>query len=273
MPPAYSSLTPAEATLAIDALDGMPWHTSQYATPRVQAAAASGHAAPRRLLDDFWNWLKGAVATVTHVIVCVAEDIYAGIRFIVNGVAHVFQAIITGIEQIASAIGAFFIELGQLIEEIIEALSVLFQFGHIIDTHTILKTELLKRINGVQHSAYPGLVALVGSQPRGPRATGAIAQVDTFFNEGEQTINDNFNSLANALSGTPSSSLPGRWLDRPLRIHRHAEGRRRLVQQLHPGHLGACRSSRVGSARVAGRRWRWPSRPREGCRARTTRPP
>ena len=52
------------------------------------------------VLDDFWNWLKGAVATITHVIVSVAEDIYAGIRFIVDGVAHVFQAIITGIEQI-----------------------------------------------------------------------------------------------------------------------------------------------------------------------------
>ena len=62
--------------------------------------------------------------------------------------AHVFQAIVTGIEQIASVIGAFFVELGHLIEEIIEALSILFQFGHIIDTHNILKAELLKRING-----------------------------------------------------------------------------------------------------------------------------
>ena len=43
----------------------------------------------------------------------------------------------------ANAIGGFFIELGHLIEEIIEALSVLFQFGHIIDTHNMLKAELL----------------------------------------------------------------------------------------------------------------------------------
>ena len=55
-----------------------------------------------------------------------------------------------------NAIGAFFVELGHLIEEIIEALSVLFQFGHIIDTHNILKAELLKRINGDGTASLPG---------------------------------------------------------------------------------------------------------------------
>ena len=79
-----------------------------------------------------------------------------------------FQTIIAGIEQVADAIGCFFIELGQLIEEIIEALSVLFQFGHIIDTHNILKAELLKRINGDPDNsdAYPGFATLVDGQRR-----------------------------------------------------------------------------------------------------------
>ena len=128
-----------------------------------------------------------------------------------DGVAHVFTTIITGIEQVAlNAIGAFFVELGHLIEEVIEALSVLFQFGHIIDTHNILKAELLNRINGNGTPAYPGLAALVGSPATGSTpATGAIGQVDAFFNQTEQTINDKFNSLANALSGTSSSSLAG----------------------------------------------------------------
>ena len=202
VPSAYSSMTPAAATLAIDALEGVPWHSSQYATPRVKDAAAKGTLSLGDALDDFWNWLKGAVATITHVIVSVAEDIYAGIRFIVDGVAHVFQAIITGIEQIASAIGSFFIELGKLIEEVIEALSVLFQFGHIIDTHNILKAELLNRINGVQgNSTYPGFAALV--------ANNAVPQVDKFFQNTEQTISNALNGLANALGGAPVNKLPG----------------------------------------------------------------
>ncbi len=41
-PSAYADLSPAEATLAIDALDGHDWHSSQYAPPRVQAAAQAG---------------------------------------------------------------------------------------------------------------------------------------------------------------------------------------------------------------------------------------
>jgi hypothetical protein len=177
-----------------------------------QGRCRGGHAAPLGdIWGDFWSWLKGAVATVTDVIVAVANDIYAGIRVIVNGVVHVFQAIVAGIEQVANTIAAFFIELGHLIEEIIEALSVLFQFGHIIDTHNLLKNELLNRIRGISGNAgYPGLVALVGSPATGSTpATGAIAHVDTFFKQGEATISSKFNSLANALSGKSSSSLAG----------------------------------------------------------------
>ena len=201
-PSAYADLSPADATLAIDALDGVNWHSSQYAPPRVQAAAQAGTLHLGSWWNDFWSWLKGAVATVTHVIVAVAEDIYAGIRVIVNGVAHVFRAIIAGIEEAVQAIGAFFVELGKLIEQMIEALSVLFQFGHIIDTHNILKNELLNRINGVAgNSAYPGLAALVTNT--------VLPKVDTFFQQGEQAINTAFNDLANKLAGTPPTALKG----------------------------------------------------------------
>ncbi|MBV9542884.1 MAG: hypothetical protein JOY61_00720, partial [Chloroflexi bacterium] len=121
---------------------------------------------------------------------------------IVNGVAHVFRAIIAGIEEAVQAIGAFFVELGKLIEQMIEALSVLFQFGHIIDTHNILKNELLNRINGVAgNSAYPGLATLVTNT--------VLPQVDKFFQQGEQAINSAFNDLANKLAGTPPTALKG----------------------------------------------------------------
>ena len=125
-------------------------------------------------------------ATITDVIISVAEDIYAGIRLIVQGAELIFTTIINGIEEAVNAIGALLrFELGHLIEEVIEALSVLFQFSHIIDTHNILKAELLKRINGDGSSAYPGLVALVGSSATGSTAaTGAIGHVDAFLPAG-----------------------------------------------------------------------------------------
>ena len=134
-PLAFNAPSPAEATLAIDALEGQDWLTSVHATARVKAAAQSGTLHLDSWWDDFWNWLKNAAATVTHVIISVGEEIYLGIRAVVDGVENVFRTIIADIAEVANAIGSFFMQLGRLIEEIIEALSVLFQFGHIIDTH------------------------------------------------------------------------------------------------------------------------------------------
>ena len=234
-------LNPAAATMAIDALEGTDWSTSQYAPPHVQAAARTSAACePARLGDfwtDFWDWLKDAAATITHIIISVAEDIYAGIRVIVDGVAYVFNTIIAGIEQAVNAIGAFFVELGHLIEEVIEALSVLFQFGHIIDTHNILKAELLKRINGDGSTAYPGLVALVIVAPRSSRAPSPTWMPSS--SRASRPSPTRSIAWPTRWRARASTQPPGRRRDRALRLHRHAEERRRFVQQCHsrpPGH-------------------------------------
>jgi hypothetical protein len=207
-PLAYNALSPAEATMAIDALEGQDWLTSVHATPRVKAAAQAGTLHLGSWWDDFWNWLKDAAATVTHVVISVGEEIYLGIRAVVGTIENVFRTIIADIAEVANAIGSFFMQLGRLIEEIIEALSVLFQFGHIIDTHNILKTELLKRINGDGSTTYPGLTALVlGDKPK--NITGVVSYVDSFFEQGEQAIGNALNGLANALGGSPVSDLKG----------------------------------------------------------------
>ncbi|MBV9579402.1 MAG: hypothetical protein JO057_12510, partial [Chloroflexi bacterium] len=140
-PPSFSTRTPADATIAIDALDGQDWRSSQYATPNVLAAAQSGTLHLGSWWGDFWGWVKNAAATITDVVVAAAEDVYVGVRFIVDGVAHVFRSIIAGVEEAVAAIGTFFVELGHLIEEVIEALSVLFHFEEIIKTQQILLKE------------------------------------------------------------------------------------------------------------------------------------
>ena len=80
-----------------------------------------------------------------------------------------------------NAIGAFFIQLGHLIEEIIEALSVLFQFGHIIDTQHLLLAELTNRIQGVaRQSTSPGLATILKNSVSTP--------INNFFSNSEQTV-------------------------------------------------------------------------------------
>ncbi|MBV9600128.1 MAG: hypothetical protein JOZ87_25170, partial [Chloroflexi bacterium] len=200
--PAYQTVTPAQATLAIDALDGNDWKTSRYATPRVQAAVQAGAVQVSGFWDDFWGFVKQGVALVTDVIVAVGGEIYAGIRFVVDGVAHVFRTVVDTIEQVAQIIGSFFIELGKKIAAIVEALSILFQFDHVIDTQNLLKAELLRRINGVSGDPrYPGFSSIVTRtvQPA----------VDDFFGRGEKAINDALNGLANALGGAPPTGLKG----------------------------------------------------------------
>src|SRR5262249_24689730 len=129
------------------------------------------------------------------------EEIYLGIRAVADQIESVFRTIIADIAEVANAIGSFFMQLGRLIEEIIEALSVLFQFGHIIDTHNIIKAELLKRINGDGSTAYPGLASIVSNT--------ALPEVDGFFKQGEQAITNAVNGLADALAGSSVTQLPG----------------------------------------------------------------
>ena len=101
-----------------------------------------------------------------------------------------------------NAIGAFFIQLGHLIEEIIEALSVLFQFGHIIDTQHLLLAELTNRIQGVAgNPAYPGLATILKNSVSTP--------INNFFSNSEQTVTSALNSMANALGSSSPAAFPG----------------------------------------------------------------
>jgi outer membrane protein assembly factor BamB len=179
VPSSFTTLAHADATAAIDTLDGRDWTQSQLAAgPLLGGWWAS-----------FWHWLNGAAAKITHIIVSVGKEIYAGIRFIYNDVAYFFKHPLQALEDIVSAIGAFFQKLAKLIENVVEALSILFHFDEIVKTHTILRDELLKRINGdpANPAVYPGYVKLIKNS--------VIPNVDAFFNQGEdaiKTVLDNF---------------------------------------------------------------------------------
>ena len=201
-PASFSPLTPVEATAAIDALQGRDWAGSPHAPPMLRQATGAGAAQLGSWWTSFWDWLKGVVATITHVIVSVAEEIYVGIRTIVDGVAYVFKQIIRVIEDVASAIATFFIKLGKLVADVIEALSVVFHFDEVIKTQQFLLKELSNRLQGVPgNPAYPGLAAAVKST--------AIPKLDAFFEQGEKAINGFFDTLAGDVGGTQIDQLKG----------------------------------------------------------------
>ena len=208
--PTFSMSNPAAATIGIDALQGNDWSTSPLAQSSVQRAASVEPGRASLLGDDpatnFWDWLAqqivNAAVTVTHIIVSVAEDIYAGIRILFNDVAYVFTTIINGIEEAVNAIGAFFVELGHLIEEVIEALSVLFQFSHIIDTQKLLLNEFTQRIQGVPGNPnYPGLASLLQDNVTTP--------LNGIFTKSEEAVSAALNSMAAALGTNSPQAFPG----------------------------------------------------------------
>jgi hypothetical protein len=193
----YTPLSHSDARNAIDALTGTPWD------PNNPNGTAASDAKPvtfvvRRsdnIFSDFWNWLVQAINTVVqtieNVIVSVADDIMVGINFIVNGVEKAFKAIIKVIEDVCNAIGSFFVQLAKLIEEMIEALSVLFHFGEIMNTHRWMRDQI--------NSNLQAAVAAMQNQVQ--------PAVDTFLKQGEQTIENLFSSIRQSLGINDSTQV------------------------------------------------------------------
>jgi PQQ-like domain len=137
-PPALAVLGHADATLAINALQGREW------TPSGQLGAGL----LGNIFSDFWHFIKKAAATITHVVISIGKEVYAGIRFIIGNVVWVFKHPLQFLEDVVSAVGSFFLQLGKLIKNVVEAIGILFHFDEIIKTHNFLRIELLNRVSG-----------------------------------------------------------------------------------------------------------------------------
>jgi hypothetical protein len=188
----FSTLAHADATAAIDALDGQDWTQSELARPLV---------GKKSIFRSFWDFLKKAAAKITHIVISIGKEIYAGLRFIFNGVAYFFKHPLQALEDVVAAIGAFFAKLAKLIKNVVEALSVLFHFEEIKATHRLLRDELLNRINGVPGNPtdYPGYVNLIKNN--------VIPNVKQFFQQGEHAITTALDGFANNID--PKQQVSG----------------------------------------------------------------
>lgn len=161
--------------------------------------SSSGTHRLGNIFTDFWHWLthvfNEVVDEITHIVVSIADAVMVGIRMIIKGVEQVFKAIITVIDDIASAIGSFFRMLAKIVEDVIAALSVFFHFDRILAVQRFLNTQ----INGVL--AQTGGTSKIGA---------AISQhvkpiVDNLINGGEQAVKNAFDPVIAKL--TPNDRL------------------------------------------------------------------
>jgi hypothetical protein len=141
------------------------------------------------IFTDFWNWLKGVAAEITHIIVSVADEVTVGIRLLVNGVEQIFKAVVKVIDDIASAIGSFFKMIEKFIEDVVAALSTLFNFGEIMWTHRWMAGQVTRQTQAIKDA--------ITSQ--------IIPALDSFFKQGEDAIKSAFDSLRKQI--TPNNHL------------------------------------------------------------------
>lgn len=197
VPTTYTSLAHADATAAIDALTAdQDWQASGLGAPPCAGRLGSWWS-------SFWNWIKGAAATITHIIISVGKEIYAGLRFIWKGVSYFFKHPLQSLEDVVSAVATFFQKIGKLIKNVVEALSIVFNLGEIYKTHVLVRAELLRRVNGdpADPTHYPGLVNAIKNSVQ--------PSVDSYFDSIAGDVSGFFNSLADKVAGTKTSDLQG----------------------------------------------------------------
>lgn len=175
-PPAFTPMSHADARQAIDALQGEPW---QPGDPHGSAAPFAMPARAFNIFQDFWNWLKGLFDKIVACVLSIAEDILAGIQYFVGEVLKVFKAIIKVLEDVFPFLGSFFKMLEKAIDDVLEAMSILFNFGEIIKTHRWLRDQ----IN-----------ALLG-QAEQAITNNVKPAVDSFFQSGESAVKNAFDAL------------------------------------------------------------------------------
>jgi hypothetical protein len=210
----YTPLTHSEARTQIDLLPYPLWDPNNPSGKPTgsTASTASTDAQPvtfvvRRsdnIFTDFWNWLVGVfnkiADTIENVIVSVADDIMVGINFIVGGIKQAFKAIIKVVEDVCNAIGSFFLQLAKLIEDLIEALSILFHFGEIMWTHRWLAAQVNQRVTDLTK-------AIIDTTTTPPTKGPILTNLDSFFAQGEAAVKGFFDSLKTEFSQSGSPPI------------------------------------------------------------------
>lgn len=190
--PSKTTYREVDHATAQDEFDNLPANSWQ-----PSSASLGGHRVGN-IFTDFWHWLTHladeVVVEITHIVVAIADDVMVGIRMLVNGVEQVFKAIVTVIDDIASAIGSFFHMLAKIIEDVIAALSVFFHFGHVLAVQSFLNGQIRNGLDKVAAAALQNIKPMA----------------DGLFKAGEAAIKKAFDGvIAKVEPNKPLNQLPG----------------------------------------------------------------
>ncbi len=171
---AVTPLSVADAANAIDALQG-----------QTLAAPGSFWGA----LSALWDKIKSGAAEIGQIVVSIGKDIYAGLKYIEAGVEKVLRQVLHDIEDVAIIIGSVFVQLGKILVDVVEALSLIFHLKEVLATANAIK--------GVFATMTTNLAAAIA---------GAATTVTSFFTDAETTIDDAFAKITSKLEGAVTAA-------------------------------------------------------------------
>lgn len=129
-------------------------------------ATSARLAAPEGIFDsiehafgDAWQAVKNGLIDVANIVIEKVDD---GLRIVINGLKTAFSAVLKFAEQVWEVVEWVFQQIGAAIEELIEWLSFLFEWGDILNTHVVMRkmTQLgLKHIETSISSVEKDLIA------------------------------------------------------------------------------------------------------------------
>ncbi|MGB5935143.1 MAG: PQQ-binding-like beta-propeller repeat protein, partial [Ornithinimicrobium sp.] len=174
-------LSAVEAAAAVDGLTG------EEVDPGSLGAVEVGG-----FFKNLWHFIHSLGDKIKKIAVSIGKAVYAGIQFVVDGVEKVVRVAIRTISDIASLIGGFFVKLGKLIKQIVEALAILFHLKEIINTAKTLR----------------GLFKTVDKEVAGLVTQGKKV-IDKYFEDFETTIDKTFEKLIESLHDGMDSAVGG----------------------------------------------------------------
>jgi hypothetical protein len=107
------------------------------AAPSARLAAPQGIFSPIEVsFGDIWNAIKNGLVKVANIVIKKVDD---GLRIVINGLESAFSAVLKFAEQVWDVVEWVFNQIGAVIDEIIEWLRFLFEWGDILNTHVVMR--------------------------------------------------------------------------------------------------------------------------------------
>ena len=107
------------------------------------AAPSARLAAPQGIGDvievsfgNIWKAITNGLVKVANIVIKKIDD---GLRIVINGLESAFSAVLKFAEQVWDVVEWVFKQIGAVIDEIIEWLRFLFEWGDILNTHVVMR--------------------------------------------------------------------------------------------------------------------------------------